>query len=204
MIKEFKKQKEDEKLEDQEKEKKIESSKIEAFVGREKGVISESSKRKPKDQINNFWLPSSTPTHVKTRLRKPSSVILSPKGNPIKLKDLVSLNLTPLPSDEKEVKKDSKEKKVPQKQFSTNDRYMCPTCNKSLSNVPGVYCIKTNGNVFCQHCMDNVIKKDHICPLTNTLFTDEQLLKLESEGSSFACRSGNALEAVKVTPAPRL
>uniref|UniRef100_A0A6B2LDB6 Nitric oxide synthase-interacting protein zinc-finger domain-containing protein n=1 Tax=Arcella intermedia TaxID=1963864 RepID=A0A6B2LDB6_9EUKA len=196
MMKEYKKYKEEEKLEEQEKEKQLEATRIVAFVEREKGAIPDSSAKKQKEQINNFWLPASTPAHVKSKLKKPSSVILSPKGTPIKLKDLITLNLTPLPTLDS-----AKEKKST---ILTKDKYMCPTCNKSLSNVSGVYCIVSTGNVFCQHCMDTVIKKDLMDPLTNTKFTEKQLLKLEAEGSSFACRSGNTLEATKVTPAPRL
>jgi len=81
---------------------------------------------------------------------------------------------------------------------------MCPTCNKILNNVPGVVCLIPLGHVFCSQCMDNIIKKDMVCPLSNTSFEESDILQLQAEGSSFAGRSGQALEAVKQTPAPRL
>jgi len=146
---------------------------------------------KKKDNINNFWLPASTPAHVRTRLKKPSKIISSPSGNPIKLKDLVILNMTPTPNDEKS-------------DLISTGRYMCPTCNKILNNVPGVVCLIPLGHVFCSQCMDNIIKKDMVCPLSNTSFEESDILQLQAEGSSFAGRSGQALEAVKQTPAPRL
>jgi len=101
------------------------------------------------------------------------------------------INMTPVPTDEKNT------------DFSTG-RFMCPTCNKQLNNVPSVVCLIPTGNVFCSQCMDNVIKKDMICPLSNLSFEEGDILQLQAEGSSFAGRSGNALEAVKHTPAPRL
>jgi len=121
----------------------------------------------------------------------------SPSGHPIKLKDLVPLNLTPVPIDEKNPENEKKS------DISTG-RYMCPTCNKLLNNVTGVVCVMPTGHVFCIQCMETVIKKDMVCPISNLSFEESDLLSLQSEGSSFAGRSGKTLEAVKQTPAPRL
>jgi len=196
-FKEYKQQQKDEQSEQLEKEKQQENAKIDAFVEREKGLTSDPNAGKRKAKINNFWLPASTPTHVRTRLKRPSKVMTSPTGHPIKLKDLVPLNLTTAPTDEKNPDKEKKSD-------ITTGRYMCPTCNKLLNNVSGVICIVPTGHVFCAQCMENVIKKEMVCPISNLNFDESDLLVLQSEGSSFAGRSGMTLEAVKQTPAPRL
>jgi len=104
-MKEYKKQLQEEKTEQQDKEKQQENEKIVAFVEREKGLVSDPNAGRKKDKVNNFWLPASTPTHVRTRAKKPSKVMLSPTGHPIKLKDLVALNLTTIPNDDEKKKK---------------------------------------------------------------------------------------------------
>jgi len=195
--KEYKKQKKEQKEEKTEKTKQVEKVKSEAFQEREKGLFSSNS-GKSKQKINNFWLPSATPIHITEKLKKPSNTILSPTGNPIKLKDLIPINLTLVPKE----KSEGEEKILNERHLIA--RYMCPTCSKVLNNVYGVICITTSGNVFCKHCMDTVIKKDMVDPIANIHFDETDLLILKHEGTSFASRSGNTLEATKHTPAPRL
>jgi len=198
--KEYIKQKKELKEEKTEKQKKEERIKSEAFQEREKGLFSSNS-GKSKQKINNFWLPSATPIHITEKLKKPSKVILSPTGHPIKLKDLIPINLMLIPK-EKTTNNDDEEKIINDRHLIA--RYMCPTCSKVLNNVSGVICITTSGNVFCKHCMDTVIKKDMIDPIANIHFDELDLLTLRHEGTSFSGRSGASLEAVKHTPAPRL
>jgi len=196
LTKEYKKQKKGAKEDKIEKEKQEERVRSENFQEREKGFISNNS-GKSKQSINNFWLPSATPAHITEKIKKPSKTIQSPTGHPIKLKDLIPVNLTPIPKDK------SEEDEKLNERHQTN-KYMCPTCSKVLNNVNGVVCIITSGNVFCKNCMDSVIRKDMIDPIANVHFDDVDLLPLQHEGTSFAGRSGSNLEATKYTPAPRL
>jgi len=196
LTKEYKKQKKELKEDKIEKVKQEERIRSENFQEREKGLVAGNA-GKSKQSINNFWLPSATPQHITEKIKKPSKQILSPTGYPIKLKDLIPINLAPIPKDKTE-----DEEKVNER--FQKSRYMCPTCSKVLNNVNGVVCITTSGNVFCKTCMDTVIKKDMVDPISNTIFDELDLLNLQHEGTSFSGRSGTTLEAIKYTPAPRL
>jgi len=142
------------------------------------------------ETLNSYWLPELAPEAKQDILKKPSSVIKSPFGLPIKLKELVPLNLTPLPGFD-----DGGNRKT--------GRYICPLCKKSLNSVKGVCCLKVCGHVFCTGCYNTILKKDMSCPLSNITFEESDLLTLESEGSSFASRSGEKLIATTKTPVAR-
>jgi len=137
--------------------------------------------------LNSFWLPSLTPEGKTDKLAKPSKVNKSPFRNPISLKSLTPLVLTPNPDVDQ----------------SGTGRYMCPTCKKSLNTVSGVSCIRTTGHVFCSTCMEKYIKKDMTCPITSSRFDEEDILQLESEGSSFSSRTGTKLVATTKGPVAR-
>lgn len=174
------------------------SRSVAEFDERESKITSkETTNQKPQTKLststlNSFWIPELAPQAKENALTKPSKILKSPFGFPIKLKDLVSLNLTPIPND---VNHDDSILKT--------GRYMCPLCKKSLNNVKGVQCLKSCGHVFCSTCVDTILKKDLVCPLSNTPFTEDEILSLESEGSSFAGRSGEKLMATTKNPVAR-
>eukprot|EP01125_Pyxidicula_operculata_P009467 TRINITY_DN311_c0_g1_i9.p1 TRINITY_DN311_c0_g1~~TRINITY_DN311_c0_g1_i9.p1 ORF type:complete len:277 (-),score=40.30 TRINITY_DN311_c0_g1_i9:52-882(-) len=193
-MKEYKAQQIKDKEEALVKEKEKEQRAKEVFDKKEARIVADNNRTLPKSSVDpklkSFWLPSLTPEHIKEKVEKPSKITKSPFGHPIKLKDLLEIKLTPINGDDEKSK--------------GTGLYMCPACNKSLNNVTGVCCIKTTGHVYCKGCMDTIIIKDLICPVTSTKFTEEDIMELEAEGSSFAGRSGEKLEATVVTPAPRL
>eukprot|EP01128_Nolandella_sp_AFSM9_P007582 TRINITY_DN4202_c0_g1_i1.p1 TRINITY_DN4202_c0_g1~~TRINITY_DN4202_c0_g1_i1.p1 ORF type:complete len:288 (-),score=64.64 TRINITY_DN4202_c0_g1_i1:94-957(-) len=134
-------------------------------------------------KMKSFWLTSETPDQVKAIAKRPSKVMKSPFGKPITMKQLVTLTLTKAKDQEESI--------------DNLGIYVCPTCLKSLNNVKGVVCITTTGTVCCQYCYDKVIKADKIDPTTSTTFTDDDILKLQAEGSSFASRAGDKAMATK-------
>jgi len=173
------------------------SKKVADFDERESTIISKTTNinQKPSTKLstttlNSFWLPELAPQAKEALIKKPSKILKSPFGKPIKLKDLVSLNLTAIPDND-------------DPNLMKTGRYMCPLCKKSLNNVKGVCCLTGCGHVFCSGCVTTILKKDMMCPLSNIAFTDDEILNLESEGSSFACRTGEKLMATVKNPVAR-
>jgi nitric oxide synthase-interacting protein len=171
------------------------SKKVADFDQRESGITTKANEvgQKPSTKLSNstlnsFWIPELAPQAKETALSKPSKVLKSPFGHPIKLKDLVTLNLTLIPGSDDAIQ---------------TGRYMCPMCKKNLSNAKGVCCLKPCGHVFCSGCFNSILKKDMMCPLSNIIFNDDDVLNLESEGSAFASRSGDKLMAVTKNPVAR-
>lgn len=77
-------------------------------------------------------------------------------------------------------------------------------CLKSLNQVQGIYAVKGTGSAFCANCFNTVLKKDMIDPITNTTFTKDDLVELETEGTSFSSRAKDRAEAKNSSiPAPR-
>jgi nitric oxide synthase-interacting protein len=172
------------------------AKKIADFEAREKGITSQLEKNEVNNlpqtklsttTLNSYWIPELAPEAKPDAVAKPSKILKSPFGKPIKLKELVSLTLTPIPDADP----------------NQTGRYMCPLCKKCLNNVKGVCCLKSCGHVFCTTCFDSLLKKDMICPISNISFTEDEILNLESEGSSFACRSADKLIATTKNPVAR-
>jgi len=143
--------------------------------------------------LNSYWLPSLAPEAKPDLVKKPSRVIQSPFGHPIKVKDLVPLVLTPVPGIDEEDPNHSK-----------TGRYMCPLCAKSLNSVSGVVCIKPTGHVYCSTCMEKILLPEKICPQTGTKFDEDDLLHLKSEGSSYSGRKGDNHVVSVYTPVARI
>jgi len=171
--------------------------KVKSFNERELDITTkiDNNNKKPStklstETLNSYWLPELAPEAKADVIPKPSKILKSPFGFPIKLKELVYLNLTPLPD-------------LDDPSFSKTGRYMCPLCKKCLNNVNGVCCITGCGHVFCTTCYSTILKKDMICPLSNLPFTEDEILNLEAEGSSFAARSGSNLISTTKNPVAR-
>jgi nitric oxide synthase-interacting protein len=213
------------KLEEIEKSKEMQKNheEMKVFEARQLGEVTDKDRReaavKPlhwDKNMKSFWLPSQSPEGVLERVEKPSKITRSPFGHPFSLKELVTLNLT----EEKKIRKKEKEpqkddKNIDEKggetekdKMDVNAResksFICPVCLKSLNQVPAIFAVKTSGSVFCANCFNSVLKKDMIDPVTNTKFTQEDLIALEAEGTSFSSRTKERSEATSSSiPAPR-
>jgi len=134
--------------------------------------------------MKSFWLPSQSPDGLLERVEKPSKLTKNPFGDLLSVKELVTLNL----------KYESP---------TSKERFICPVCLKSLNSVSGVLALKNNGSVFCKPCYDTILKIDKIDPVSNTPFAADDVFELESEGTSFASRTGERSAARKTDTAPR-
>lgn len=105
------------------------------------------------------------------------------------MKDLIDVKFTQV-NDPDEAKKSL---------IAKESRYMCPVTKDVLTNVQQLYVIRTTGDVVTGQCVEKIIKKDWIHPLTNEKLTEKDLILLQRGGTGFA--SSNELEASSSRPA---
>lgn len=140
--------------------------------------------------LPSFWVPSQTPDASKAKVQKPDSKIYCPiSGEVLKIKDLIDVKFT-LVRDPAEEKKSLIAKEA---------RYMCAVTNDVLTNAQQLAVLKTTGDVVTGECVEKLIKKDMIHPLTNEKLTDKDIIWLQRGGTGFA--SVNELEAKSARPA---
>lgn len=140
-------------------------------------------------QLPAFWVPSQTPDAAKAKIPKPDKNIYCPISSKIlKVKDLIDVKFT-LANDYDE-KKSLLAKEV---------RYACAVTKDSLTNAQQLAVLKTTGDVVTMDCVEKIIKKDWIHPLTSEKLTEKDIIKLQRGGTGFA--SVNTLEASSSRPA---
>lgn len=137
----------------------------------------------------SFWVPSQTPDAQKVKVDKPDSTIYCPVSEkPLKAKDLIDVKFTPVndPDDKKSL-------------ITKENRYMCPITHDILNNSILLAVIKTTGDVVTMECVEKIIKKDWIHPLTNTKLTEKDIIPLQRGATGFASSNDN-LECKKARP----
>ncbi|KAI6192029.1 Nitric oxide synthase-interacting protein-like protein [Aphelenchoides bicaudatus] len=140
-------------------------------------------------QWKSFWVPELTTTAEADKIEKPSGKILNPmNGKPIKFKDLMPVIFTPV---DEEIAKTA--------QFqSMVDRYKCPVTGDILTNSGRAVYIRPSQRVVSWRCLEKIIKKDMIDPLTNAKLHETDIIELQRGGSGFA--AANKLESKVVRP----
>lgn len=137
-----------------------------------------------------FWVPSQTPDASKAKMQKPDSTIYCPiSGNVLKVKDLIEVKFTPI-NDPSESNKSL---------IAKENRYMCAVTKDVLTNAQNLAVLRTTGDVVTGECVEKLIKKDMIHPLTNEKLTDKDIIWLQRGGTGFS--SANHLEAKSSRPA---
>lgn len=137
-----------------------------------------------------FWVPSQTPDASKAKLEKPDSAIYCPiSGTPLKVKDLIEVKFTPI-NDPTERNKSL---------IAKENRYMCAVTKDVLTNAQQLAVLRTTGDVVTGECVEKLIKKDMIHPLTNEKLLDKDIIWLQRGGTGFS--SVNQLEAKSSRPA---
>lgn len=138
----------------------------------------------------SFWVPSQTPDAQKVKVDKPDSTIYCPVSEkPLKAKDLIDVKFTPVndPDDKKSL-------------ITKENRYMCPITHDILNNSILLAVIKTTGDVVTMECVEKIIKKDWIHPLTNTKLTEKDIIPLQGSGATGFSSTNDNLECKKARP----
>lgn len=141
--------------------------------------------------LPSFWVPSQTPDAVKTKMEKPDSTIFCPvSGKPLRVKDLIDVKFKPLHGGNDITSLIAKD---------SSDRYMCAVTSDVLTNSIPMAVIRTTGDVVTMECVEKLIKKDWIHPLTNEKLTEKDIISLQRGGTGFS--STNNVEAKSYRPA---
>uniref|UniRef100_A0A6E8VMM1 Nitric oxide synthase-interacting protein homolog n=1 Tax=Anopheles coluzzii TaxID=1518534 RepID=A0A6E8VMM1_ANOCL len=152
------------------------------------GAISNVSLGKRKE-LPSFWVPSQTPAAKVSRIEKPDSKIYCPVSNkPLKAKDLIEVKFTLVkdPADKKSL-------------IAKENRYMCAVTHDILSNSVPCAVLKPTGDVVTIECIEKIIKKDMIHPLTNEKLSESDITPLQRGGTGFAT-TNEKLEAKEQKP----
>uniref|UniRef100_A0A1B6CB42 Nitric oxide synthase-interacting protein homolog n=2 Tax=Clastoptera arizonana TaxID=38151 RepID=A0A1B6CB42_9HEMI len=193
-LKEYEKQKKRELMELQELAAAEKRSKINNFLKNEKNIVSSPTNAFKsvkegdlKSSVSNmaagrdknlpsFWIPSMTPEANSQVLQKPDKNILCPMtGNPLKMKDLIDVKFTEV--------RDPDDKKS---HLVKENRYMCAVTHDVLSNSVPCAVLRTTGDVITMECVEKIIKKDWIHPLTNEKLSEKDIIPLQRGGTGYS------------------
>lgn len=139
--------------------------------------------------LPSFWIPSKTPESKQKPLEKPENSVFCPmSGKPIKLKDLVDVKFTEIrdPDDKKSL-------------IAKKNRYMCAVTHDILSNSVPCAVIRTSGDVVTMECVEKIIKKDWLHPLTGEKLTEKDIIPLQRGGTGYSITNPN-LEGKRERP----
>uniref|UniRef100_A0A671RF71 Nitric oxide synthase-interacting protein n=1 Tax=Sinocyclocheilus anshuiensis TaxID=1608454 RepID=A0A671RF71_9TELE len=139
--------------------------------------------------LPSFWIPSLTPEAKPTLLKKPSKTVLCPmSGCPLKMSDLISVRFTPLDSSLDRVAL-----------LTRQDRYVCAVTKDTLGNSVPCAVLRPSGVVVTMECVEKLIQKDMIDPVTGDKLKEKDIIPLQRGGTGFA-GSGVDLKAKEARP----
>ncbi|CAH1112556.1 unnamed protein product [Psylliodes chrysocephalus] len=190
-LKEYEKLKKLEEEKDAQKEAQEVDKKISSFLKDENNIVSKSmiknDSEKPGTSISNmavgrdkelpsFWIPSKTPSAEKTELKKPDPVVYCPiSKRPLKVKDLINVKFTPIndPDEKKSI-------------YVKENRYMCAVTHDVLSNSVPCAVLRPTGDVVTMECIQKIIKKDWIHPLTSNKLSKKDIIIMQRGGTGYS------------------
>jgi len=152
---------------------------IEMIGGKRDGTSEQLTKKRKQILNSSFWCPSGHSDSVKTAIQKPDKRPRSPmSGNPLRLKDLIHLD-------------------IPTDPHVSEVTYLCAVSKKELKHQK-IVLIKSTGQVMLKKCFDELAKPDMQCPVTGKTFKDSDVIDLRTGGTGFAAH--NAVVAKKYRP----
>lgn len=83
--------------------------------------------------------------------------------------------------------------------LTRQDRYVCAVTRDVLGNSVPCAVLRPSGAVVTQECVEKLIKKDMIDPVTGDKLTDKDIIPLQRGGTGFAA-SGVDLSAKEARP----
>lgn len=177
--------------------------KVDSFIKRETNIVS-----KPTDkgeagpssisnmaygrdkELPSFWVPSQTPTSSKSKIQKPENIVPCPiSGQPLKAKDLIDVKFTAVrdPDDKKSI-------------IAKQNRYMCAVTHDILSNSIPCAVLRPTGDVVTLECVEKIIRKDMIHPLTSKKLMEKDIIIMQRGGTGYA-QTNEKLAAKHARPA---
>ncbi|XP_075157782.1 nitric oxide synthase-interacting protein homolog [Haematobia irritans] len=131
-------------------------------------------------KLPSFWLPENCPNAGRPKAVKPESTIYCPVSQkPLRAKDLIDVKFTLL--------KDGESKSL----IAKEARYMCPVTHDVLSNAVPCAVLRPTGDVVTMECVEKLIKKDMIHPLTNQKLKEKDIIPLQRGGTGYAFTNDN-------------
>ncbi|XP_052895301.1 nitric oxide synthase-interacting protein homolog [Anopheles moucheti] len=205
-MKEYEKQVKQDEEEETAKANAEQQKKLDRFISTEKNIVSNKAvipnAEKPstsgaisnvslgkRKELPSFWVPSQTPAAKISRIEKPDSKIYCPVSNkPLKAKDLIEVKFTLVkdPADKKSL-------------IAKENRYMCAVTHDILNNSVPCAVLKPTGDVVTIECVEKIIKKDMIHPLSNEKLSESDIIPLQRGGTGFAT-TNEKLEAKEQKP----
>uniref|UniRef100_A0A1I8PDT1 Nitric oxide synthase-interacting protein homolog n=1 Tax=Stomoxys calcitrans TaxID=35570 RepID=A0A1I8PDT1_STOCA len=132
-------------------------------------------------KLPSFWLPENCPNAGRAKAIKPESTIFCPVSEkPLKAKDLIDVKFTLLKDGDSSKSLIAKEA-----------RYMCPVTHDVLSNAVPCAVLRPTGDVVTMECVEKLIKKDMIHPLTNQKLKEKDIIPLQRGGTGYAFTNEN-------------
>lgn len=139
-------------------------------------------------KLPSFWIPSLTPSSKETKLQKPDKTVFCPiSGKPLKVKDLVDVKFTLADPEDKGLLD------------GRRDRYKCPVTGDILRNNITCAVLRPTGHVVTMDCIEKLVKKDMLHPITGAKLTDKDIIVLERGGTGFSS-ANEQLSSVKARP----
>ncbi|XP_030375418.1 nitric oxide synthase-interacting protein homolog [Scaptodrosophila lebanonensis] len=127
-------------------------------------------------KLPSFWLPSECPNAGAAMAKMPDATIFCPVSQqPLKSKDLIDVKFTLL--------KDGDTKRS---LIAKDARFMCPITHDVLSNAVPCAVLRPTGDVVTMECVEKLIKKDMIHPLTNCKLKERDIIPLQRGGTGYA------------------
>lgn len=159
-----------------EKEKTITSQPHNPFAPADPGPsISNMADSKGK-QLPSFWIPSLTPQAKPVTVKKPDKHVRCPlTRSVIKIKDLIPVKFTPI------VDPDDTASLIVKK-----NRYMCAVTHDVLGNTVPAAVLRTSGSVVTVECVEKLLRKDMIDPISGKKMTDRDIICLKMGGTGYA------------------
>ncbi|XP_013140671.1 PREDICTED: nitric oxide synthase-interacting protein homolog [Papilio polytes] len=164
------------------------------FMSREKNISNSGSSSQPSTsssvsnlangkhkELPSFWVPSQLPDAKLSKVEKPDPTVYCPiSGKPLKMKDLIEVNWTLVkdPDDKKSL-------------IAKENRYMCPVTHDILSNAVPCAIIRTTGHVVTMECVEKIIKKDWLHPLTGDKLKEKDIIPMQRGGTGYALTNQN-------------
>ena len=149
-----------------------------------------------KGALPSFWIPMLTPQAEKSRVEKPDKTIYCPmSGKPIKFKDMIEVKFTLL--DKSDAKNDG------QKLIAKEERYKCAVTHDILNNATPVAVLRPTGDVVTVECVEKIIRKDMIHPLTGQTLKEKDIILLQRGGTGYSA-TNDQLKAVHYRPSSLL